>query len=449
MGTPAQRGYQYVPDVGGAVAIMYNAQDRAGRKVDYLHLSRQNVARIFIGDITSWADPAISADNKGLLLPDQPINVIYRGGQSGTTALFYDYRAAHRSRVVCQLGGAGTSCRRASASSSSMVLPISHQRIRRSAAPTRSRNTCSNSQGLWSIAYDEAAYGVVYNVPEAWVQNASGAFVQPYAQNISAALESAHLRADLSQDLSAVYTSANPLTYPISAYSYLVTQCARAGDRPTCAGPYTNSGVTSTLAKWMRYIACEGQVSMARNRYSPLPPNLSQEMANSIGRMQGTAPEQLSAANCANPRFKGSLGDDATSPPDPLRNVANRSTATNAPGSGGSTGGGTQAAGATPGASTAGASPAGGAVAAGGANAAGGAAAGLDAGVSGATNNPALALGGTGTYRSSAPVVYNRPTGGGNWPTAPDPARGAARHAALGRLAAPVAIRNPGRMNSE
>ena len=38
----------------------------------------------------------------------------------------------------------------------------------------------------------------------------------------------------------------------------------------------------------MRYIACDGQVNMARIGYSPLPPNLSQEIANSIGRMQGT-----------------------------------------------------------------------------------------------------------------------------------------------------------------
>src|ERR1700745_1299279 len=30
----SRRGYQYVPDVAGAVAIMYNAYDQAGRKID-------------------------------------------------------------------------------------------------------------------------------------------------------------------------------------------------------------------------------------------------------------------------------------------------------------------------------------------------------------------------------------------------------------------------------
>src|SRR5262249_42565805 len=89
-GAPA-RSYQYVPDVAGAVAIMYNAYDKAGRKIDYLHLSMRTIARIFMGDISRWSDPAISADNKGLELPDQPIAVVYRSGQSGTTALFYDF----------------------------------------------------------------------------------------------------------------------------------------------------------------------------------------------------------------------------------------------------------------------------------------------------------------------------------------------------------------------
>ena len=90
-----------------------------------------------------------------------------------------------------------------------------------------------------------------------------------------------------------MYAQPNPVAYPISAYSYLVTQCAPGGRPATCKGPYTNPGVSETLAKWMRYIACEGQVNMAQIGYSPLPPNLSQELVNSIARMKGEEPEQL------------------------------------------------------------------------------------------------------------------------------------------------------------
>src|SRR5205814_6961003 len=84
------RGYQYVPDVAGAVAVMYNVTDAAGRKVDYLHLDRATIARIFSRDITRWNDPAITATNGGKPLPDQPITLLGRTGQSGTTALLYD-----------------------------------------------------------------------------------------------------------------------------------------------------------------------------------------------------------------------------------------------------------------------------------------------------------------------------------------------------------------------
>ena len=69
------------------------------------------------------------------------------------------------------------------------------------------------------------------------MENASGNWVQPYATNIAAALQSATLNADLSQNLDGVYTSSNPLTYPISAYSYIVTQCAITSSWKTCQGP--------------------------------------------------------------------------------------------------------------------------------------------------------------------------------------------------------------------
>jgi phosphate transport system substrate-binding protein len=66
------------------------------------------------------------------------------------------------------------------------------------------------------------------------VQNESGAWVQPYAENIAAALTKANLRPDLSQELSRVYTNPDPKAYPISAYSYLMTPCATG--RNSCKG---------------------------------------------------------------------------------------------------------------------------------------------------------------------------------------------------------------------
>jgi phosphate transport system substrate-binding protein len=402
------RGYQYVPDVAGAIAVMYNVDDKAGRKVDYLHLSRRTIARIFTGDITNWSDPAITADNKGLELPDRPITVVYRSGQSGTTALFYDFIASVAPDIFTPWA------RR-------YQFPTDVRIIQLDSAPNfapktlaltgsdQIAQTIASNGGKWAIAYDEFGYAKTYKAPTAWVYNKAGNAVLPYAQNISAALESATLRPDLSQELSGVYDSPNTEAYPLSAYSYMVTQCAPSGERPTCKAAYPNSGISETLTKWMRYIACDGQVNMARIGYSPLPPNLSQEVANSIARLTGTSAETLNAGNCNNPRFRGSLGAGASSPADPYDKVTSLGGGSSAAASGSS---GATASGAT--GSTA-------------ATASGGRTTTITSidPVTGEVVTKEVPLdasgdpltesvgGGSASWRLAAPVEYNRPAGSG------------------------------------
>ncbi len=377
-GSDPQRGYQYVPDVAGAVAIMYNAEDAAGRKIDYLHLSRRTIARIFTGDISRWSDAAITADNKGLQLPDQPITVVYRAGQSGTTALFYDFVANIAPDIFQPWAAAHqfpTNVRIIQLDSSPNFAP----KTQAFQGSDQIAQYIAGANGKWSIGYDEFGYAKTYGAPAAWVDNGAGQWVQPYAPNISAALESAKLRADLSQDLTGVYTSANDGAYPISAYSYIVTQCAPAGDRPTCKGDYSNSGIDETLAQWLRYIACDGQVHMADIGYSPLPANLSQEIANSIGRMRGAPAEQLTIDNCANPRFAGNIGGGG--PPDPLAGID-------------SLAGGTDASSSSSSAASASAS--------------GGSELASSTGAAGQADATVSAGGGSGKWRKPAPVAYER-----------------------------------------
>ena len=165
-------------------------------------------------------------------------------------------------------------------------------------------------------------------------RTAPAKWTQPYAVNITAALQTATLNRDLSQNLDGVYTSSNPLSYPISAYSYIITKCAANAQFPTCKGTYSDPGSSNTLGTWMSYIACAGQVHMAEIGYAPLPPNLSQDMANSVARITGGHPVTLTASNCANPRFQGLLGVGAAGPPDPYLSLQKGTSG------GGSSGGG-------------------------------------------------------------------------------------------------------------
>jgi phosphate transport system substrate-binding protein len=319
-GNNPPRGFEYTPDVAGATAIMYNVQDTAGRPVNYLHLSRLTVAKIFLGIINNWNDPAISADNKGLVLPDHPIALNGRAGQSGTTALFYDFvQQTDPSDYAAWAARNGFN-------GGSRVLEIdsvggSWQFY---SGSDQQAQSISSPGGLWSIGYDEFGYAKVYNDNVAWIQNASGNWVQPYAANISAALASAVLAPDTSQNLNGVYTSPNPLAYPISAYSYILVQCGPS-DRPSCVTPYADPGIMNTMAQFMRYVACAGQVKMPDIGYASIPPQLSQFLADAIGRMTGQPVEQLSQANCANPQFNPNYTAPG-SPTDPEAKVASLGT---------------------------------------------------------------------------------------------------------------------------
>ena len=331
------RGFEYTPDVAGATAIMYNvALTPSGQDpISSLRLSPLTLAKIFLGKISNWNDPAISADNGGVTLPNQHITVVCRTGQSGTTALFYDF-VAHTDpsdyASWATQNGFPTSTR---------ILEVDNaisptQMACQSGSDTEANYIAANR---WTIGYDEFGYAKVYNDNVAWVQNASGNWVQPYAVNISAALQSAQLAPDTSQNLTGVYTSTNPAAYPISAYSYILVQCAPNSARSTCLSPYTNAGIANTLSQFMSYVACAGQVHMAEIGYAPLPPQLSQFLADAIGYMTNQPAQQLNASNCSNPTFSGSLGVGASPPPLPPIGNAPGGSAAAASGRSGNVGG--------------------------------------------------------------------------------------------------------------
>jgi phosphate transport system substrate-binding protein len=72
--------------VFGTIAITYNVNG-----VTSLNLDGPTAAKIFNGGITVWNDTAIHALNPGVTLPAEPIHVVFRGDQSGTTDSFQQY----------------------------------------------------------------------------------------------------------------------------------------------------------------------------------------------------------------------------------------------------------------------------------------------------------------------------------------------------------------------
>jgi phosphate transport system substrate-binding protein len=70
------------------IAVIYNLPDVA---VEHVRLSPATVAGMFSGEISRWTDPAVVADNPGVMLPDVAVTPVHRSDESGTTKNFTDY----------------------------------------------------------------------------------------------------------------------------------------------------------------------------------------------------------------------------------------------------------------------------------------------------------------------------------------------------------------------
>src|SRR6202171_3448006 len=80
-------GILHFPTVLGAVVPMYNIPGVTAE----LNFTPETLAGIFLGKITKWNDPALTAANKGVNLPGNDIVVIHRSDGSGTTYIWTDY----------------------------------------------------------------------------------------------------------------------------------------------------------------------------------------------------------------------------------------------------------------------------------------------------------------------------------------------------------------------
>src|ERR1017187_3275115 len=77
----------HFPTVLGAVVPVYNIP---GVPTD-LKFTQDALAGIFLGEIKSWNDPKIAAENQGVKLPNAEIITVHRSDGSGTTFTWTEY----------------------------------------------------------------------------------------------------------------------------------------------------------------------------------------------------------------------------------------------------------------------------------------------------------------------------------------------------------------------
>ena len=324
--------YQYMPDVAGGLAFMFNLNGKDGQQITNLNLNAATIGDIFLGKITKWNDPAIVQLNPQLGgdLPSTQIIAVYRSDASGENYLLSSYLLSLDGPTFTAAQNDFSTFEPGQPDATWPTPPSTFNFSAHPGYPGWQQGTPTGQSGsdnaanyvaalssVGSITYVETAYAKEHNFPVASVTNASNSAVQPTSLNVATALEAAILHADLTQDLSQVYTNPLPNAYPLSAYSYLVTPCspqlAQTKGGNCAADP---GGAPSTfpsqkgqaLGQFVTFLACAGQDQMPELGYSPLPPNLVQEDFDAVGRLNGgQEPPPVSPADCKNPYVDGQI----------------------------------------------------------------------------------------------------------------------------------------------
>lgn len=231
----------HIPTVLGAVVITYNLQGVA----QPLRFSPETIADIFLGKIKRWDDAALRADNPGVNLPAADITVVHRSDGSGTSAVFTDYLSKvspeWKERV-----GAGTSPN----------WPVGLGGKGNEGVTGQVKQTPN------TVGYVELAYAVQNKLPVALIKNASGNFVEPSLDAVTAA--AAESLPTTPEDLRVSITNAGGAgAYPISSYTYIL---AYKDQKDAAKG--------KALVDFLWWGVHEGEQFAKDLQYAPLPPDI-------------------------------------------------------------------------------------------------------------------------------------------------------------------------------
>ena len=158
------------PTVMGAVVPIVNIP---GVEADKLKLTGGVLAQIFLGTVTKWNDPKITALNPGLALPSLAIAPVYRADGSGTTYVFTSYLSAVSPEWKDQVGA-----------STSVNWPAGAGAKGNDGVAATAKNTRGG------IGYVENAYATQNKLVTAQLQNKDGHFIAPTMASFSAAAAS-------------------------------------------------------------------------------------------------------------------------------------------------------------------------------------------------------------------------------------------------------------------
>jgi phosphate transport system substrate-binding protein len=206
----------------------------------HLRLSGQVLAKIYLGQIDKWDDPAIAKLNPGVRLSSTPIVPLHRSESSGTTFNFTDY-LSHVSREWRKRVGTSTAVDFPTGTAGKGSAGVA--------------GLLSRTNG--AIGYVDTAYSLQNDFSYAAIRNRAGRFVLPTTENVAAA---ARIVTSVPPDngISIVDPPATGTTaYPISTFTYALVR--------------RKSSKAALLRRFLTYAVGPGQHFGPPLEFAPLP----------------------------------------------------------------------------------------------------------------------------------------------------------------------------------
>ena len=228
----------HFPTVMGAVVMTYNIEGVATG----LKFTPEAIAGIFLGKITKWNDPQLTAANPGVNLPPRDMIVVHRSDGSGTSYIFTDY-LSKISKDWDNKVGKGTS----------VNWPIGL------GGKGNEGVTGLVKQTPFSVGYVELIYALSNELPFAQVKNQAGSFVTPSLDSVTAA--AAALATSMPDDFRVSITNApGAAAYPISGLTWLLVYEKQK-----------DAAKGAKLVQFLDWMMHDGQKFAADLHYAALP----------------------------------------------------------------------------------------------------------------------------------------------------------------------------------
>ena len=227
-----------IPWALSATSIIYNLSGVPNN----LHMTGALLAKIYLGQVTKWDDPAIKALNPKVNLPSTSITPVYRSDNSGTTYNFTDYLSAVSGDWKSKVGigvNANWPTGQGGKGSSGVAGVV------------------SNTDG--AIGYVDVAYALKNHLKFMAVKNASGVFTTPGLRGINAAAGTIKSVPSSNEMHIVNPPKGDKLAYPICTFTYVIVS--------------TKSSKASDLRKFIFYAVnpTQGQKLGPKLLFAPLP----------------------------------------------------------------------------------------------------------------------------------------------------------------------------------